>query len=153
MRFGQKVRELRQNMGLTQRQLADRMDVSFSYISKVENERLHFGDYPSEKFIHKLAAELDGDEDELLLLADKVIGKAAALLCLKAGIKIIYAGVISTPALEILKENCIPVGYGNEVTAIENRTKTGLCPMESLSRRVESPDVMYNKIIEWMSSE
>jgi len=33
---------------------------------------LHFGDYPSEKFIHKLAEELKADEDELLLLADKV---------------------------------------------------------------------------------
>lgn len=41
-------------------------------ISKVENERLHFGDYPSEKFIHRLASELNADEDELLLLADKV---------------------------------------------------------------------------------
>ncbi len=43
-----------------------------SYISKVENEKLHFGDYPSEKFIHRLAVELKTDEDELLLLADKV---------------------------------------------------------------------------------
>ena len=43
-----------------------------SYISKVENGKLHFGDYPSEKFIHKLAGELKTDEDELLLLADKV---------------------------------------------------------------------------------
>ena len=50
--------------------MADRLDESFSYISKVENERLHFGDFTSEKFIHKLASELDGDE--LLLLADKV---------------------------------------------------------------------------------
>jgi transcriptional regulator with XRE-family HTH domain len=46
--------------------------VSVSYISKVENESLHFGDYPSEKFIHKLADELDADEDELLLLSDRV---------------------------------------------------------------------------------
>lgn len=38
----------------------------------MENEKLHFGDYPSEKFIHKLADELKADEDELLLLADKV---------------------------------------------------------------------------------
>ncbi|MFM2012765.1 MAG: hypothetical protein RLZZ396_1549 [Planctomycetota bacterium] len=29
-------------------------------------------DYPSEKFIHKLDYELGADEDELLLLADKV---------------------------------------------------------------------------------
>ena len=72
MQFGQRVRAIRKSKDLTQRQLAHRLGVSFSYISKVENERLQFGDYPSEKFIHKLAAELDADEDELLLLADKV---------------------------------------------------------------------------------
>ncbi len=57
---------------MTQQQLADRTGVSVSYISKVENGRLHFGDYPSEKFIHKLADEFKADEDELLMLADKV---------------------------------------------------------------------------------
>jgi transcriptional regulator with XRE-family HTH domain len=46
--------------------------VSVSYISKVENERLHFGNYPSEQFIHKLAGELEVDEDELLLFIDRV---------------------------------------------------------------------------------
>lgn len=72
MQFGEKVRELRVLRGLTQQIIADRMSVSVSYISKVENGKLHFGDYPSEKFIHKLAGELQADEDELLLLADKV---------------------------------------------------------------------------------
>ena len=72
MQFGPRVRELREASGQTQRELAERLGVSVSYISKVENERLHFGDYPSEKFIHKLAAELDADEDELLLLTDRV---------------------------------------------------------------------------------
>ena len=72
MQFGDRVRELRILQGLTQQAVADRMHVSVSYISKVENGKLHFGDYPSEKFIHKLAGELKADEDELLLLADKV---------------------------------------------------------------------------------
>ena len=72
MQFGNRVRELREERSLTQRQLADHLGVSVSYISKVENERLHFGDYPSEKFIHKLADELDADENELLLLTDRV---------------------------------------------------------------------------------
>ncbi|MGB7325494.1 MAG: helix-turn-helix transcriptional regulator [Rubripirellula sp.] len=70
--FGQRVRQWRSLRSLTQTDLASRMNVSVSYISKVENEKLHFGDYPSEKFIHKLAVELKADEDELLLLADKV---------------------------------------------------------------------------------
>lgn len=72
MLFGERIRELRVLRGLTQQVIADRMSVSVSYISKVENSKLHFGDYPSEKFIHKLAAELQAEEDELLLLADKV---------------------------------------------------------------------------------
>ncbi len=66
------MRLLRAGCGLTQQQVADRTGVSVSYVSKVENDRLHFGDYPSEKFIHKLAEALNADEDELLLLADKV---------------------------------------------------------------------------------
>ena len=72
MKFGQRVRELRLGRSLTQSTLAERMNVSVSYISKVENGKLHFGDYPSEKFIRTLAGELRADEDELLLLADKV---------------------------------------------------------------------------------
>jgi transcriptional regulator with XRE-family HTH domain len=72
MQFGERVRELRVLRGLTQQVIADRMSVSVSYISKVENGKLHFGDYPSEKFINKLAGELQADEDELLLLAQKV---------------------------------------------------------------------------------
>lgn len=70
--FGERVRRLRMSASLTQQQVADQTGVSVSYISKVENGKLHFGDYPSEKFIHKLASELKADEDELLLLADKV---------------------------------------------------------------------------------
>ncbi|MGB7347372.1 MAG: helix-turn-helix transcriptional regulator [Pirellulaceae bacterium] len=72
MQFGERVKDLRLQREFTQQFLADRMNVSVSYISKVENGKLHFGDYPSEKFIHKLASELKADEDELLLLADKV---------------------------------------------------------------------------------
>lgn len=72
MQFGERVRTLRESRQFTQSILAQRLGVSVSYISKVENERLHFGDYPSEKFIHNLAGELEADEDELLLLADKV---------------------------------------------------------------------------------
>ena len=72
MTFGERVRDLRNECEMTQRELAGRLDVTISYVSKVENGKLHHGDFPSEKFIHRLAHELDADEDELLLLADKV---------------------------------------------------------------------------------
>lgn len=71
-RFGQKVRELRQANGLSLRGLAPLVGVGYAYLSKVETGRLDYGDYPSESLIHKLADVLEGDEDELLLLAQKV---------------------------------------------------------------------------------
>ena len=37
--FGHRVRRLRQAQGLTQEQLAERMDCSLTYISKLENGR------------------------------------------------------------------------------------------------------------------
>ena len=63
--------------------------------------------------------------------ADKVVGKAAAMLYVKLGIKELYAAVLSKPALEVLRENGIPVEYGELVCAIRNRTGDGFCPMES----------------------
>ena len=48
MRFGDRVRDLRTSRGLSQRVLGKQNGVSFTYVSKIENEKLDFGDYPSE---------------------------------------------------------------------------------------------------------
>lgn len=72
MRFGQRVRLLRASKDLSQRVFGSQVGVSFTYISKVENEKLDFGDYSSEELICKLARALDVDEDELLILAKKI---------------------------------------------------------------------------------
>jgi transcriptional regulator with XRE-family HTH domain len=72
MNFGEKVRQLRKAMNLSQRDLATKVKVNFTYISKIENEKLDFGDYPSEELILKLAEALDADADEMLILAKKV---------------------------------------------------------------------------------
>ena len=61
MGFGEKIRDLRQSRNLTQRELGELVGVTFTYISKVENERLDFGDYPSEVLIRKLSAALDSE--------------------------------------------------------------------------------------------
>ena len=72
MGFGNRLRAMRTAKGLSQRALGERVGVSFTYISKVENGKLDFGDYPSEDLICRLAAALDTDEEELLLLAEKI---------------------------------------------------------------------------------
>ena len=72
MGFGNRLRAMRIAKGLSQRALGERVGVSFTYISKVENGKLDFGDYPSEDLIRRLAAALDADEEDLLLLAEKI---------------------------------------------------------------------------------
>jgi len=72
MNFGQRVRELRQAKRLTLRDLAKRVKVNYTYLSKIENHKLDFGEYPGEGLIRRLAKVLGADEDELLLLSEKV---------------------------------------------------------------------------------
>jgi transcriptional regulator with XRE-family HTH domain len=72
MTFGERLRELRKAKNLSQRALAEKVDINFTYLSKVESEKLDFAQYPSEELIRKLAKALDADVDELLLLAKKI---------------------------------------------------------------------------------
>ena len=70
--FGKQVRQLRHIKGWSLRDLAEKVGVGFTYLSRVENERLNFGDYPSDALIHRLADALEADEEELLLLAKRI---------------------------------------------------------------------------------
>jgi transcriptional regulator with XRE-family HTH domain len=70
--FGQKIRELRRAKNLGQRAAAEAVGINFTYLSKIENDRVDFAAFPSEATIRKLAEVLDGDVDELLLMAEKI---------------------------------------------------------------------------------
>lgn len=72
MTFGERLRELRKKKGLTLRQLAAEVGVGFTYLSRVETSRMTYGEYPSEALIHRLAEALVADENELLVLAEKI---------------------------------------------------------------------------------
>lgn len=63
-------------------------------------------------------------------VADKVVGKAAAALMALAGVRELYADIISQPALDLLRSNGIQIEYGKIVPHIINRAGTGLCPLE-----------------------
>jgi len=93
MSFGERIRELRQGKQLTLRDLAAKVGVGFTYISKIENHKLEEGHGPSEKLIHKLAAELDADEEELLLLAEKVPEPIRKRVCERPDVFRVVAGM------------------------------------------------------------
>ncbi|MBR5315411.1 MAG: DUF1893 domain-containing protein [Firmicutes bacterium] len=81
-----------------------------------------------------------GIDLEGAVAADKVVGKAAAYLYVLLKVGFVYASVISKPALEVFERYGIEVEYDTLVDAIENRTKTGFCPMETAVWDVNEPD-------------
>jgi transcriptional regulator with XRE-family HTH domain len=67
--FGHNLRELRRSKGVSQRDLAEKVGVDFSYISKVENDRLP---PPAADTIVKICKELSVPPDELLASTGKM---------------------------------------------------------------------------------
>ena len=69
MKFGQRLRELRKAKSMTQRELADKVGINFTYLSKLETG---VWPHPGEQVILALARALDADPDELFSLARKI---------------------------------------------------------------------------------
>ena len=76
-KFGTKLRDLRKKSSLSLRELADKINVNFTYLSKIENGALP---PPSEKVIRQLAETLNADADELLALAGRIPSDVAEIL-------------------------------------------------------------------------
>ena len=81
------------------------------------------------------------------VVADKVIGKAAASLLAVGGIKQLYADTISEYALEVLKNNSIKYDYKNKVDYIMNNQKSGMCPMEERFKEEKNLEIIYNYFV------
>ena len=81
-------------------------------------------------------------------VADKVIGKAAALLLVNANIKDLYAELISENAIPVLDNANIKYEYNKKVKEIRNRDNSAMCPMEKLALESKDADDLINKIKE-----
>ena len=64
-------------------------------------------------------------------VADKVIGKGAAALLILGGVRQLHADIISVGALELLRDQPIEVAWDTLSPHIENRDRTGRCPLDS----------------------
>ena len=65
-------------------------------------------------------------------IADKMVGRAAAVLMAAARVREVHTNLISTPALKVLHEADIQVFYDEEVPQILNRDQSGQCPIDAL---------------------
>lgn len=72
------------------------------------------------------------------IVADKIIGKAAAALMATGGVVEVHTNIICTPARELLEKEGIRVYATQEVPQILNRDKSNMCPIDSQLEGIES---------------
>ncbi len=98
------------------------------------------GIVPMVKFLN------DGIGLEGFSVADKIVGKAVAMLFVLAKVKEVYAEVLSKTAISVLEANGISYSYKILTDNIINRQGTGLCPMEETVKDIFDCKQAYEKI-------
>lgn len=100
-----------------------------------------------ERGIKPIAAFID-NKTELsgFSAADKIVGKAAAMLYVMLGVKAVYGEVMSKSAAEVFKKHGIEYEYGTLTENIINRRGDGLCPMEMAVLNISDAESAYSAI-------
>lgn len=78
--------------------------------------------------------------------ADIIVGKAAALLFLKAGIAEVYGKVMSASAKNILSENGVSCSFDTLTDRIINRAGKDICPMEKTVADIDLPEEAFDAL-------
>lgn len=128
------------------------VDMAKEYLEKenlslavVKNGKLIFKSHEKGiKPIYTLAVKVEDVKGSSL--ADRVIGKGAAMICKYIGVKEVYGSLISEAAVEVLNMADIKFSYGEICPYIRNRDNTGICPIEKLSLETEDVHELLDKI-------
>ena len=80
-------------------------------------------------------------------LADRVIGKGAAILCMYIGIKEVYAKLISESGARVLTDNNILYSSEKSCSYIKNKDNTNICPIEKIAIDTEDPILFLQRLI------
>ena len=112
VKVGNFIKEKRRALGLTQQQLADKLNISFQAISKWENRTT----YPNVEILKDLAIVLDVTVDEILSGSEK---EPEGLSYSKAGVDITYTDTIKRE-------------MSKHLATADSRVLNGLGPFASL---------------------
>ncbi|MGA2309351.1 MAG: DUF1893 domain-containing protein [Candidatus Bathyarchaeia archaeon] len=91
--------------------------------------------------IQELGERLNGAS-----VADKIVGKAIALLCLYARIEGVYGTVMSREAKKLFEENKVHAEWDELIGNILDKCKSATCPFERLTAGITDPEEAYKKL-------
>ena len=84
-----------------------------------------------------------GRENSMVVTADRVVGKAAALLNLYMGVAEVHAGVISSGAKKLLSEHGVGFEFLEDTDVVKAKDGVVFCPFEKLVWDVADPEEAY----------
>lgn len=108
---------------------------------KVLFETKSHGIYDLLKAINKLQNDIKDSS-----VADRIVGRAAALLFVFSGVQAVFAVTASDGGIEVLRKNSVFCEYEKRVTNVLNLKKTDVCPFEKLVAKLSNPEKAYKML-------
>jgi len=93
------------------------------------------------KAINQIQNQMKGSS-----VADRIVGRAAALLFIFSGVQAVFAVTASDGGIEVLKKNSVFCEYESRVTNVLNLKRTDVCPFEKLVAKLSSPEKAYEAL-------
>ncbi|MDH5779124.1 MAG: DUF1893 domain-containing protein [Candidatus Bathyarchaeota archaeon] len=81
-------------------------------------------------------------------VADKIVGRAVAFLCVHFQVSAVFAVVLSIEGVHVLKDNNVFYQFEKCVPHIQNQKGNGMCPFERLALTFTTPEEAYRKLRE-----
>ena len=79
-------------------------------------------------------------------IADRIMGRAAALLSVYSNVSAVFAVTISKEGIKMLEDNNIPYQFESCVPKILNSKGDDMCPFEKLTITLTNPAKAYSKL-------
>jgi hypothetical protein len=91
--------------------------------------------------IKLLGKELAGSS-----VADRIVGRAVALLFVYFQVSVIFAVIISEEGVRVLEDNNVLYQFEKCVPNILNQKRNDICPFEKLALTFATPEEAYRKL-------
>jgi len=99
------------------------------------------------------AIEKFGKELVASSVADRIVGAAAAMLCVYSKVASVFAITISEEGIKVLEGNDIFYEFENRVPNILNYDRTDVCPFEKVAAGSRDPKEAYVKLKSFAKSK
>lgn len=127
--------------GILAKALEEIKSREYSCIVIKESEIIHRADGRGVKPLLDLYESENGREIlKGACVADKIVGKAAAMILTLGKADYVYGEIMSKAAREYLEQQGINYGFGRCVEIISNRLGNGMCPIEDSVMHIDDPE-------------